>query len=79
MIILATLLDTILRVMKNILVNRRSKLIASSVNAMLYLFNALLIKYIATNDTIDGLMIIVPVSFIGCWIAMTIVDKISKK
>ena len=79
MVIIATLLDTILRVMKNILVNRRSKLIASSVNALLYLFNALLIKYIATNETINGLLIIVPTAFIGCWIAMTLSDKISKK
>ena len=58
MVIIATLLDTILRVMKNILVNRRSKLVASSVNALLYLFNALLIKYIATNETINGLLIL---------------------
>ena len=79
MVILATLLDTILRVMKNILVNRRSKFVASSINALLYLFNALLIKYIATNKTIDGLIIIVPTAFVGCWIAMTLADKISKK
>ena len=78
MVIIATLLDTILRVMKNILVNRKSKLLASSVNAMLYLFNALLIKYIAVNKTLDGLMIIIPTAFVGCWLAMSISDKISK-
>ena len=79
MIILATLFDTVLRVMKNILVNGKSKLIASSVNASLYLCNALLIKYIATANTVKGLMIVVPISFIGCWLAMTITDKINKK
>lgn len=78
MIILATLFDTVLRVMKNILVNRQSKLIASTVNASLYLCNALLIKYIATTDTIDGLLIVLPTSFIGCWIAMTIIEKYGK-
>lgn len=78
-VVLATLLDTILRVMKNILVNRKSKLIASTANALLYLFNALLIKYIATTKTLDSLLIIVPTAFIGCWIAMSITDRISKK
>lgn len=78
MIILATLFDTVLRVMKNILVNRQSKLIASTVNASLYLCNALLIKYIATTNTIDGLLIVLPTSFIGCWIAMTIIEKYGK-
>lgn len=75
MIILATLFDTVLRVMKNILVNRTSKLLASTINASLYLCNALLIKYIANTDTIEGLLIVVPTSFIGCWIAMTITNK----
>lgn len=78
LIFLATLFDTILRVMKNILVNRTSKLLASTVNASLYLCNALLIKYIANTDTIEGLLIVIPTSFIGCWIAMTITDHISK-
>lgn len=78
MIVLATLLDTILRVMKNILVNKKSKIIASSINALLYLCNALLIKYIANTNTIDGLLIVLPTSFIGCWIAMTIVEKYGK-
>ena len=78
MIIFATLFDTVLRVMKNILVNGKSKLIASSVNASLYLCNALLIKYIVTADTLEGLMIVIPTSFIGCWIAMTITEKINR-
>lgn len=78
MIILATLFDTILRVMKNILVNGKSKLLASTVNASLYLCNALLIKYIATTDTIEGILTIVPISFIGCWIAMTVTSKLNK-
>lgn len=77
MIILATLFDTILRVMKNILVNKPSKLLASTVNASLYLCNALLIKYIADTNTVEGLMIVVPTAFIGCWIAMTITDKLN--
>lgn len=78
MIILATLLDTVLRVMKNILVNKSSKFIASSINALLYLCNALLIKYIANTNTLEGLMIVVPTSFIGCWIAMSIIEKTTK-
>lgn len=78
MIILATLFDTILRVMKNILVNKPSKLLASTVNASLYLCNALMIKYIADSNTIEGLLIVVPTSFIGCYIAMTITDYITK-
>ena len=78
LIFLATLFDTILRVMKNILVNRTSKLLASTVNASLYLCNALLIKYIANTNTIEGLLIVIPTSFIGCWVAMTITDYISK-
>lgn len=77
MIILATLFDTILRVMKNILVNKPSKLLASTVNASLYLCNALLIKYIADTNTVEGLMIVVPTAFIGCWVAMTITDKLN--
>ena len=79
MIVLATLFDTVLRVMKNILVNRPSKLLASTVNATLYLCNGLLIKYIADTKTIEGILIVVPVSFIGCWLAMTLTDKIQKK
>lgn len=79
MIVLATLFDTVLRVMKNILVNRPSKLLASTVNATLYLCNALLIKYIADSNTIEGLLIVVPTSFVGCWLAMTITDCITKK
>jgi hypothetical protein len=79
MIILATLFDTVLRVMKNILVNGKSKFLASSVNASLYLCNALLIKYIAKTNTIEGLAIIIPISFIGCWIAMSISEHIMKK
>lgn len=79
MIILATLFDTVLRVMKNILVNRSSKMLASSINASLYLCNALLIKYIADTNTVKGLLIVVPTSFIGCWIAMTITNYFSKK
>ena len=79
MIILATLFDVILRVMKNILVNRKSKFLASSVNASLYLCNALLVKYIANTNTLKGIMIIVPISFIGCWAAMIITDYITKK
>lgn len=77
-IILATLFDTVLRVLKNILVNRKSKFLASSVNALLYLCNALLIKYIADTNTIEGVILIVPISFIGCWIAMIISDKLKK-
>lgn len=79
MIILATLFDTVLRVMKNILVNGKSKILASTVNASLYLCNALLIKYIANTNTIEGLMIVVPTAFFGCWIAMTITDYITNK
>lgn len=79
MIVLATLFDTVLRVMKNILVNKPSKLLASTVNATLYLCNGLLIKYIADTNTIEGILIVVPVSFIGCWLAMTLTDKIQKK
>lgn len=79
MIILATLFDTILRVMKNILVNRPSKLIASTVNASLYLCNALLIKYIADTKTIEGVLIVVPTAFAGCWIAMSVTDWLQKK
>lgn len=79
MVIIATLFDTILRVMKNILVNGKSKLLASSINASLYLCNALLIKYIATTNTIKGLLIVIPTSFIGCWIAMTITEKMQRK
>lgn len=75
LIFLATLFDTILRVMKNILVNRTSKILASTVNASLYLCNALLIKYIANTDTIEGLLIVIPTSFIGCWLAMSITDQ----
>lgn len=75
LIFLATLFDTILRVMKNILVNRTSKLLASTVNASLYLCNALLIKYIANTNTIEGLLIVIPTSFIGCWLAMSITDQ----
>lgn len=75
LIFLATLFDTILRVMKNILVNRTSKILASTVNASLYLCNALLIKYIANTDTIEGLLIVIPTSFIGCWLAMSIADQ----
>ena len=78
MIIIATLLDTVLRVMKNILVNGKSKILASSINALLYLCNALLIKYIADTDTIEGLLIVIPTSFFGCWIAMLITDYITK-
>lgn len=78
MIILATLFDTVLRVMKNILVNGKSKILASSVNASLYLCNALLIKYIADTSTLEGLLVVVPISFIGCYIAMTITDYITK-
>lgn len=77
-IILATLFDTVLRVLKNILVNRKSKFLASSVNALLYLCNALLIKYIADTNTIEGVILIIPISFIGCWIAMIISDKLKK-
>lgn len=79
MIVFATLLDTILRVMKNILVNRKSKLIASFVNSSLYLCNALMIKYIANTDTWQGLAIVIPTSFIGCWLAMSIIEKLSSK
>lgn len=79
MIILATLFDTILRVMKNILVNGKSKLLASTINSSLYLCNALLIKYIANSNTVEGLLIVIPTSFLGCWIAMTITEKLQKK
>lgn len=79
LIFLATLFDTILRVMKNILVNRTSKFLAATVNASLYLCNALLIKYIANTNTIEGLLIVIPTAFIGCWIAMSITDIIGKK
>ena len=79
MVILATLFDTILRVMKNILVNKSSKIVASFVNALLYLCNALLIKYIADTKTIEGVLIVVPISFLGCYIAMTLTDYICKK
>jgi hypothetical protein len=78
LIFFATLLDTILRVMKNILVNRSSKFFASFINALLYLCNALLIKYIATTDTLYGLLIVIPTSFIGCWLAMSIIDYLQK-
>lgn len=79
MIILATLFDTVLRVMKNILVNGKSKILASTVNASLYLCNALLIKYIADTSTLEGLLVVVPTSFIGCYIAMSITDYITNK
>lgn len=79
MIILATLFDTVLRVMKNILVNGKSKLLASTINSSLYLCNALLIKYIANSNTVEGLLIVIPTSFLGCWIAMTITEKLQKK
>ena len=79
LIFLATLFDTILRVMKNILVNRSSKLLASFINCSLYLCNALLIKYIAVSDTFYGLLVVIPTSFLGCWIAMSIVDYIENK
>ena len=79
LIIISTLFDTILRVMKNILVNGKSKILASSVNASLYLCNALLIKYIADTSTFIGVLVVVPISFIGCWIAMVITEYINKK
>ena len=78
LVILATLFDTILRVMKNILVNKSSKIVASSVNSLLYLCNALLIKYIADTETIEGVLIVVPISFLGCYIAMVLTDYICK-
>ena len=79
LVLIATLFDTILRVMKNITVNKSSKFVASCVNALLYLFNALLIKYVADNETIKGLLIIIPTAFVGCWIAMSITERFLTK
>ena len=73
--ILCTFLDAFLRVLKNILVVKPNKALASTINATLYLFNALVIKYIAEQDLTTTIILVTINSWIGCYIAMWVSEK----
>lgn len=74
-----TFLDAFLRVLKNILVNKSGKFLASTVNASLYLFNALVVKCIANQDITTTIILVTINSWIGCYVAMWVSERRDKK
>lgn len=77
--ICCTFLDAFLRVLKNILVNKSGKVLASTVNASLYLFNALVVKCIADQDITTTIILVTINSWIGCYVAMWVSERRDKK
>lgn len=77
--LIVSFIDAFLRVFKNIVVNTDKKLLASAVNALLYLFNAIFVKAVASVDLAYSLPIVAGLSFMGCYLAMELAEKITHK
>ena len=72
-------IDAFLRVYKNILVNGNNKLFASLINTLLYVSQALFIKFIVQEPWHIALIVVAINSFIGCYLAMWFHEKMKKK
>ena len=75
---LSSLFDSFLRVWKNRLVNKKNKILASFINMLLYLFSALVVKFVVCNDITLALCVVAVNSFLGCWLAMWFDEKLDK-
>ena len=76
---LSSLFDSFLRVWKNRLVNKKNKLLASFINMLLYLFSALVVKFVVCNDLTLAMCVVTVNSFLGCWLAMWFDEKLDKR
>lgn len=76
---ISSFFDSFLRVWKNRLVNKDNKLLASFVNMLLYLFSALVVKFIVCNNITLALIIVAINSFLGCYLAMWFDEYLSKR
>lgn len=76
---LSSFFDSFLRVWKNRLVNKSNKFLASFINMLLYLFSALVVKFVVCNDLSLALAVVAINSFIGCYAAMWFDEKIKTK
>jgi len=76
---LSSLFDSFLRVWKNRLVNKKNKFLASFINMLLYLFSALVVKFVVCNDITLALCVVAINSFLGCWLAMWFDEKLDER
>lgn len=76
---LSSLFDSFLRVWKNRLVNKKGKVLASTINMFLYLFSALVVKFVVCNDLTFALFIVAINSWVGCFLAMWFDEWLDRK
>jgi len=76
---LSSFFDSFLRVWKNRLVNKHGKILASTVNMLLYLFSALVVKFVTCNDITLALVVVAVNSWLGCFFAMWFDEWIDKQ
>lgn len=67
---MSSFFDSFLRVWKNRLVNKQNKVLASFINMLLYLFSALVVKFVICNDITLAMVVVAINSFVGCYVAM---------
>lgn len=76
---LSSFFDAFLRVWKNRLVNKNGKILASTVNMLLYLFSALVVKFVTCNNIAFALVVVAVNSWLGCFFAMWFDEWIDKQ
>lgn len=72
-------INVFLHIFRSILVIKSSKLKASFANCICYTFSAVVIKFIAEVDLIIAIIVQSTTNFIGCYVAMLVVEKFNKK
>ena len=73
-----SLINVILHIVKNIMVIKSNKTIASIANCICYTFSAVVIKFIAEVDLTIAIIVQALTNFLGCYIGMSIYEKITK-
>lgn len=71
-------INIFLHVLKNILVIKSTKLIASTANYVCYTFAAVVIKFIAETDLWVAIVVQATTNFLGNYVAMLVYEKFNK-
>lgn len=75
---LVSLTNVILHIVKNILVIKSGKTVASIANCICYTFAAVVIKFIAEVNLTTAIIVQASTNFLGCYIGMFICEKVLK-
>lgn len=73
-----SLTNVILHIVKNILVIKSNKIVASVANCICYTFAAVVIKFIAEVNLMTAIIVQASTNFLGCYIGMYICEKALK-